>query len=214
MENHPVIDEILATGRFLELKPYDPIEEGPNFTAGVLMTIEGGIRATPTVLMSTDADIESTGRAELYSLYHLGHRLTGHSGIVHGGLLATLLDEALCRCGFCMLPHKVGVTASLNVDYKQPTHCNNWLLLHAVTTEVNGRKVWVEGATYVLPSGTDHVVGCLDELKPTMEAKLLVVEPKWYEKLLDGPATRLQEQRKAAAELQTQTEQPGQQPAA
>lgn len=206
--DHPVIQELLDTGRFVELKPYDPIEQGPKFTAGVLMTIEGGIRPTPTVLMSTEADIEATGSAELYSLYHLGHRLTGHSGIVHGGLLATLLDEALCRCGFCMLPHKVGVTASLNVDYRRPTHCDNWMLLHAKTTEVNGRKVWVSGATYVLPPGTEHVVGDLDKLEPTMEAKLLVVEPKWYERLLDGPATRLHEQKQVAELEQFPDQQP------
>jgi acyl-coenzyme A thioesterase PaaI-like protein len=35
---------------------------------------------------------------------HLGRGLCGHDGIVHGGLLATLLDEALAR-NVCRLIH-------------------------------------------------------------------------------------------------------------
>lgn len=52
---------------------------------------------------------------------YLSSLLYGHrSGIVHGGLLSTLLDEGLARPAFFALPAKLGVTANLNVDFKSP----------------------------------------------------------------------------------------------
>jgi hypothetical protein len=35
--------------------------------------------------------------SESYAFLHLGRGLCGHDGIIHGGLLATLLDESLGR---------------------------------------------------------------------------------------------------------------------
>ena len=78
---------------------------------------------------------------------HVGRSLCGHDGIIHGGLLATVLDESLGRnvsrrtpfasdqAGLTILslvlwkplqallniPSKIGVTATLNVQYKKPT---------------------------------------------------------------------------------------------
>ena len=37
------------------------------------------------------------GASESYVFLHLGQGLCGHDGIIHGGLLATLLDESLGR---------------------------------------------------------------------------------------------------------------------
>lgn len=196
MTEHPIVESIKATGKYVLMKPYEPIEEGPKFTAGLLMSAPGCIRPTPTVFMSTDEEIAATGQCELIAVYFLGDRLSGHNGIVHGGLLATLLDEALCRCGFAMLPHNVGVTAALNVRYRQPTPTNSYLLLKGVTTRVEGRKAWVDGKTYVLDP---EFSGDVESLVPTMDADLLVIEPHWYEKLLGGPASRVHEQRSSQA---------------
>jgi hypothetical protein len=77
---------------------------------------------------------------------HLGRGLCRHDGIVHGGLLVTLLDEALGRnvrvflfLGIVMIltrcmdgnlkaitnfPEKVGVTATLSLKYKAPTRAD------------------------------------------------------------------------------------------
>lgn len=78
-------------------------------------------------------------------LIYLGKDICGHPGIVHGGMLATLLDEGLARTCFPALPHKVGMTATLTVDYKAPTPADTFVVLRGKTTKVEGRKAWVEG---------------------------------------------------------------------
>ena len=69
----------------------------------------------------------------------------GHAGIVHGGLLATILDEALARTALLNLPSKIGVTARLELDYRSPVRADQFLALHIRLVELDGRKAWVEG---------------------------------------------------------------------
>jgi hypothetical protein len=49
---------------------------------------KGRIVVPPVVFYNKD-------RTQVTVVVHLGKELCGHDGIVHGGLLATLLDEAL-----------------------------------------------------------------------------------------------------------------------
>jgi acyl-coenzyme A thioesterase PaaI-like protein len=107
----------------------------------------------------------------MVSLMYLGSDVCGHPGIVHGGLLATILDEGLANCCFPALPNKVAVTANLNIDYRAPAMANNYVALRAETVKVEGRKAWVEGRIETLPlDGKDPVV--------LVEAKALFIEPK------------------------------------
>jgi len=53
----------------------------------------------------------------------------GYDGILHGGMIASLLDSAMTHCLF-----KQGieaVTAELNVRYLQPVPCGSSVMLHA-----------------------------------------------------------------------------------
>lgn len=103
---------------------------------------------------------------------YLGTDLCGHVGIVHGGLLATLLDEGLARCGFAALPNKIGVTASLTINYKKPTPAGSFVVLKAETVKVEGRKVWVKGRIELL--GETEEPG-----QVLVEAEGLFIEPKY-----------------------------------
>ncbi|KJK94344.1 hypothetical protein H633G_01725 [Metarhizium anisopliae BRIP 53284] len=85
------------------------------------------------------------GGKSLVSVVYVGEDLCGHPGIVHGGFLATMLDEGLARCCFAALPHNIGVTANLNINYRKPTPAGSYLVLRAETTKVEGRKAWVKG---------------------------------------------------------------------
>ncbi|KAJ6145048.1 hypothetical protein N7470_008943 [Penicillium chermesinum] len=113
---------------------------------------------------------EKSGKS-LVSFMYLGSDVCGHPGIVHGGMLATLLDEGLARCCFPALPNKVGVTANLNLDYRAPAMADQYVALRAETVKVEGRKAWVEGRIETVPQ---------DGSKPVVlvEAKALFVEPK------------------------------------
>jgi len=75
-----------------ETRPYDSIPEDRrlnNLTAGALRG-PGRLALLPLVRARVD-------ESEALVIVHVGRGLCGHDGIVHGGLLATLLDESLAR---------------------------------------------------------------------------------------------------------------------
>lgn len=122
---------------------------------------------------------------ELVAISYLGSDLCGHVGIVHGGLLATMLDEGLARCCFAALPNRVGVTARLEIDYRKVCKSEGFVVLKARTERVEGRKAWVRGRVEVLPVGKE-ARKAKEGMTPTdevgevlVEAQGLFVEPKW-----------------------------------
>jgi len=50
-----------------------------------------------------------SARVKAGGQYHIGTDLCGHVGIVHGGMLATLLDEGLARCSFSNAAERIGI---------------------------------------------------------------------------------------------------------
>ncbi|KFX98319.1 hypothetical protein O988_04421 [Pseudogymnoascus sp. VKM F-3808] len=103
---------------------------------------------------------------EYVVLAWLGRGLAGWPGVVHGGLLATLLDECLARTGMGGLEGGVGVTARLELGYKRPVKSAGWCVVRSWMEEegeVNGngsskRKAWVKGRVEDL-GGTVYTEG-------------------------------------------------------
>lgn len=114
--------------------------------------------------------------SQMYAILYVGTHVSGHPGIVHGGFLATMLDEGLARCAFAAMPNKVGVTAQLNISYRKPTMAAQFIVLAATTTKVEGRKAWAEGEIYSL----DDFENATAEHPPTplVQADALFIEPK------------------------------------
>lgn len=164
--NHPIALALREDPTFTESRPHLKIPENlrtRNLTAGTL--------AGPNKIVVPPYMFSEDGGKSLVSLMYLGSDVSGHPGIVHGGLLATLLDEGLARCCFPALPNKVGVTANLNVDYRRPAMAESYAVLRAETVKVEGRKAWVEGRIETLPKNGEEPV-------TLVEAKGLFVEPK------------------------------------
>ncbi|KAF7375374.1 UPF0644 protein PB2B4.06 [Mycena sanguinolenta] len=115
--------------------------------------------------------------SEAIVFVHLGRGLCGHDGIVHGGLLATLLDEALARNAITNLPEKVGVTATLSLNYRAPTRADQFVVLKTRLVELKGRKATVTGR--------------VEDLQGTLlvDADALFIQPR-YAKLLDPKLIR------------------------
>ena len=67
-----------------------------SLTAGLLQG-PGRIITPPLALVRRDEQ-------EMETYLHVGRGLCGHDGIVHGGLLATILDEAMARVVRGLLP--------------------------------------------------------------------------------------------------------------
>jgi len=105
---------------------------------------------------------------------HVGRGLCGHDGNVHGGLLATLMDESLGRQAIVNLPERVAVTVNLNIDYKAPTKADQFIVIRTQLDEVKGRKAVVSGT--------------IEDLEGTLlvKAKAVFVQPKWAKLLHAG----------------------------
>ncbi|KAJ6006172.1 Thioesterase superfamily [Penicillium sp. IBT 35674x] len=166
LQNHPDAVALRANPDFKESRPHLKIPESMrprSLTAGTL--------AGPNKIVVPPYVFSERDGKSLVSLMYLGSEICGHPGIIHGGLLATLLDEGLARCCFPALPNKIGVTANLNIDYRAPAMADSYVALRAETVKVEGRKAWVEGRIETLPlDGSDPVV--------LVQAKALFIEPK------------------------------------
>lgn len=165
---HPTVLALRADPNFVESRPHlkiPPVLRTHNLTAGTLM----GPQRVPFPPVAWQ---DATGEKKEYvQISFVGDELCGHPGIVHGGYLATALDEGLARCAFAALPHKVGMTANLNINYRAPCMAGKYIVLRGEVVKSEGRKAWVEGRIETLPEGGE---------KPVVlaEATGLFIEPK------------------------------------
>ncbi|KAH9925870.1 Thioesterase/thiol ester dehydrase-isomerase [Epithele typhae] len=155
-----------------EARPYLNIPEERrvnSLTAGTLKG-PGKLAVAPLVRARHDA-------RENWIFIHVGRALCGHEGVIHGGLLATLLDESLARVALLNLPEKVGVTANLTINYKAPTRADQFIVIKVRLIEAQGRKSRVEGTVEDMSGNV------------LVESNALFVQPR-YAKLLNSTAVR------------------------
>jgi len=155
-----------------ETRPYQyyPEERRVNsLTAGALRG-PGKLALWPLIRVKKD-------ESESYVFVHLGRGLCGHDGIIHGGLLATLLDESLGRTAISNLPEKVGVTAQLTLKYLAPVMADQFVVIRTRIEEVKGRKV----------NASAHVEDLHGKL--LVEASATFVQPR-YAKFLHSAELR------------------------
>lgn len=70
--------------------------------------------------------------------FRLGKRYTGPPGHCHGGIIATILDEAMGKVN--KLRHVVALTSQITVDYVRPVPLNRALRVESRELRVKGRK--------------------------------------------------------------------------
>lgn len=71
----------------------------------------------------------------------LGHKLDGHEGIVHGGVLAMLFDDAM-GMAFGAMGVTMAYTANLSVDYRIPVEADSKVLIRVRLSRREGRKLY------------------------------------------------------------------------
>ncbi|SCU87087.1 LAMI_0D04676g1_1 [Lachancea mirantina] len=118
---------------------------------------------------------------ELVVFYHLGHNLGNERGNVHKGIVALLMDEALCYCGFPTLPSKRGVTARLDLTFAHDVPADSTVVLRARVRETKGRKCVIDGTLESLPATRPWY----NPWGPTKRTQIasgtcILVEPKWF----------------------------------
>ncbi|KAL0065514.1 hypothetical protein AAF712_007424 [Marasmius tenuissimus] len=171
----PFLEELRKASdanEWYEARPYKYFDEERrvnNLTAGALRG-PGKLALPPLVRARWD-------EKECIFVIHVGRGLCGHDGIIHGGLLATLLDETLARSAINNLPEKIGVTAKLTVNYRAPTKADQFIIIRTEIVDVKGRRADVKGRVEDL-SGTLLV-----------EAEATFIQPR-YAKLLNKAAIK------------------------
>ncbi|RYP69971.1 hypothetical protein DL771_005762 [Monosporascus sp. 5C6A] len=97
---------------------------------------------------------------ECLNVVYFGGGTAGWPGVVHGGCLATVLDESLARCAILRFPSRTGVTATLELTYKAPTRTEAFYVVRArpasgeAAPGKSDRKAWVEGSVETLDGRT------------------------------------------------------------
>jgi acyl-coenzyme A thioesterase PaaI-like protein len=100
---------------------------------------------------------------------HLGRALCAHHKIIHGGMLATLMDDFL---GMQALYYgSNGFTAQLTVNYRRPVMADQVVRIRTWTVSREGRKIWVCGVMESIeaPNSDDEAATRLSAAKEVTE---------------------------------------------
>jgi uncharacterized protein (TIGR00369 family) len=84
---------------------------------------------------------ESTQR--VIGRFRLGPEYQGATGFIHGGIIATVLDEVMSKVSRFHNVH--AVTAELTVEYLRPVRVNEELQVEGFATRSEGRDLYREG---------------------------------------------------------------------
>ncbi|HEY1983914.1 MAG TPA: PaaI family thioesterase [Terracidiphilus sp.] len=109
-------------------------------------------------------------------LANIPNTYEGPRGYVHGGIIATLLDETMSKA---VRSHNVvGMTRHMEVDYRRPVPSASPIRLEGRVYRNEGRKHWAE-ASILDPDGTilAHGKGLFIEVRPRHEKVVLAGEP-------------------------------------
>jgi uncharacterized protein (TIGR00369 family) len=77
-------------------------------------------------------------------LAQVPEHFTGHPGYLHGGVIATLLDEAMSKS--VRARNVSSVTRELHVEYLRPVPSCTPIRIEGRVVKHEGRKYWVEAA--------------------------------------------------------------------
>ena len=78
-------------------------------------------------------------RRRIIGRFTLGKEYEGGSGFLHGGIIATLIDEAMGKAN--RFRDVLAVTAELNVEYHRPVPVGAPFVVEAYETACDGRNV-------------------------------------------------------------------------
>ena len=116
-------------GETIELKP-----NPSNVCFGCGGANDGGMKLT---------FVQDNGRQRIVGRFVLGERYQGGGGMAHGGIIATLLDEAMGKV--CRFRNVRAVTAELTVEYLKPVKVDAEIEVEAFESEQKGRNLFLTG---------------------------------------------------------------------
>lgn len=99
-------------------------------------------RANPVGL---HLDFYETGPGELVSRVNIPDRYQGYPGVVHGGIIAAILDEVTGRVFMQGDANRFMVTAKLDLRYRKPVPVGQDLIVKSRAIRDNGRIAQAAG---------------------------------------------------------------------
>jgi uncharacterized protein (TIGR00369 family) len=82
-------------------------------------------------------------RQRIIGKFRLGPEYQGGAGFIHGGIIATVLDEAMGKVS--RLRDVYAVTAELTIEYLKPVPVNEELSVEGFPERSDGRQLYHEG---------------------------------------------------------------------
>ncbi len=86
---------------------------------------------------------QDNANRKIVGRFVLGERYQGGGGFAHGGIIATLLDEAMGKV--CCFREARAVTAELTVEYLKPVSTAQEIIVEGRETEQKGRNLFMAG---------------------------------------------------------------------
>ena len=93
------------------------------------------------------------GADEVYSEYTVAEDYQGYPGVVHGGIVTSMLDEVVARVSFIGDPHKFMMSVKLEVKFRKPVPTQTPLKIVGRIIKLRGRLGQAVGEV-ILPDGT------------------------------------------------------------
>jgi uncharacterized protein (TIGR00369 family) len=85
--------------------------------------------------------------------YTVAEQYQGYPGVVHGGVIAAMLDEALGRAAMIEDHNRFWVTAKFEIRYRKPVPVGQPLQIHGRLQNDRGRRI-LATAELLLPDGS------------------------------------------------------------
>ncbi|KAJ5126455.1 HotDog domain-containing protein [Penicillium atrosanguineum] len=171
LQMHPFTQSIRSNISFTEKRFYESIPEATR----TLMLTTGSLLGPGKIIVPPLSFRDKNGKT-LFLVFYLGAAVCGYPGVVHGGLLATILDEGLASCSFLLFSDRITVTANLNVKFRKPAPTDKFYVLKADVLKVDGSKAWIEGKIGILGPNAGQI-GSFDDGEVVAEAKGIYQAP-------------------------------------
>src|SRR5579863_6110108 len=123
------------------------------------------------MMLAFEAD-ESSQR--IIGRFRLGSEYQGGTGFIHGGIIATVLDEVMSKVS--RFSDVRAVTAELRVEYLKPIRVDQELRVEGFATRREGRQLYHEG----------EIRDQAGELLARGQARFVVVSAEWVGKQRSG----------------------------
>jgi len=82
-------------------------------------------------------------RLRIVGRFRLGSEYQGGAGFIHGGIIATVLDEAMGKV--CRFSDVRAVTAEVSIEYLRPIRVDEEIVVETFQSQRDGRQLFHQG---------------------------------------------------------------------